>query len=584
MTLAESIQALVAQVSKIGGESAGLLQRIVDLEAEVSRLRKLVVPFYWNTVTLNFTNGTAASVNLATFLVNPQSRTVTYTVKSGSLPSGCTLSGSTVSYNGTGAVGASSVQFSATQGGYVADSAVITASIAAAQVGNRAPVWSTIPAQTTTAGTPLTFSVGPYASDPDGDPMTFGRTGGAADTAPAGVTVSSAGVLSVPANTAPGSYTVEVYADDGQGGALADWQARANAAGVVWAHRFSDSTADYWLRQGEYSTAVTRRLSTDGIIGDGCLEMFIPAGQTPGNVGFGRPLAPVQAYSALGISADVNKAGLTAIPFQTFYSYNGNEGFKKLSNMRGGCFGNAAYFDATQRWPGVPDFVWSGQFWIQYRVKLSASRLLPTEHIGKLFILDHNSGGTDLGELVQGIWANYRTAWPAGPYWYGAQGRWLLTNPQGEPAGCNYLPGSTYTACTYGQDTAANCWSYPADTWMTFNIGVTPGRKSVSSDGGYQFTTKYYDAGLIVKVAVQGATSWTTLINKSDYYWYYDGQYGNDIPAQWGWAGQQVEPGFNEIRFMQFNGGAEQTAVKNDISVKLDQIICSTTEPALPQY
>lgn len=582
MTLAESIQALTAQVAKIGGESGGLLQRIAALEDEVSRLRKQIQPFYWTTVTLTFTNGTAASVDLATFLVNPQGRSITYTIKSGSLPSGCTLSGSSVVYSGSGAVAASTVQFTASSGGYTSDSASVTASIVAAPVGNRAPVWSVADnyalTPAATAGTAANYNVSPYASDPDGNTITFSRTGG---TAPAGVTVSSAGTISVPTSIAAGSYTVTVQANDGQSSGLSDWQARSGSPGVVWAHRFSasDTSGDYWLRQGESSSAVARRLSTDGILNDGCLEIFIPQGQTPGNAGFGRPLAPVQAYAPLGIQGDANPKGLPALPMQNFFSYQGNEGFKKLSNMRGGCFGNPAYFDATQYYSGVPEFVWSGQFWLQFRVKMSASRLLSTEHAGKLFILDHNSGGTAMGELVQGINADRWAAWPRGMYWYTAQGRQELTNPQGNPG--NYLPGSTYTSCTY-PPTSANCWSAPADTWITFNVGVTPGRQSVSSDGGYTFTTKYYDAGLIVRAAVSGATSWTTLIDKSDFFWWYDAQFNNSIPASWGWAGAQCPNAFNEIRFLQYNGGADQFAVNNDISVKLDQIICSTTEPALP--
>lgn len=588
MTLAESVQALVSQVAKIGGETGGLLGRITALEDEVSRLRKQVMPFYWQTVTLQFTNGTASSVNLSTFLVNPYSLAVTYTVKSGALPSGCTLSGSTVSYNGTGAAGASVVAFSATSGSYVADSANVTATIASAPQGNRAPVWSVADnfalTPAATAGTATNYSVAPYASDPDSNPLTFSRTGG---TAPAGVTVNTAGTISVPTSVSAGTYTVTVQADDGQNNALADWQARSSRSSVVWAHRFSatDTSGDYWLRQGESSSAVASRLSTGGIIGDGCLQVYVPQGQTPGNAGWGRPLAPVQASASLGIQADANPKGLPALPMDTFFSYQGNEGFKKLANMRGGCFGNATYFDSTQYYPGVPEFVWSGQFWFQFRVKVNAARLLGTEHAGKLFILDHNSGGTAMGELVTGFNADRNSNWPAGMYFYTSQGNYAnseLTGPQGGVGGSQYLPGSTYTACTYGNGSAANCWSMKPDTWYTFNYGITPGRQSVTTDGGYTWTQKYFDAGVIVKVAEQGATSWTTLINKSDYWWWYDANWDNGIPEQWGWAGQKCPNAFNEIRFSFFNGGPYNLPVLNDCYLWLDQILLDTAEPLLP--
>lgn len=437
-----------------------------------------------------------------------------------------------------------------------------------------------------TQGTAATIDAKAHALHPVvGQQLTFGRSGRAGDTAPASVTVNqTTGIITSPSTLAAGDYAGEIYDDDGVTTGQTDWQNRANQAGVVWAQSFAtgDSSGDYWMRQGESSTAVCRRLSTDGILNNGCLEIFIPQGQTPGNAGWGRPLAPVQAYPAFGIAADNNPKGLPALPMQNFFSYQGDEGYKKLSNMRGGCFGNAAYFDSTQYYPGVPEFVWSGTFWLQFRVKINSNRMLASEHAGKLFILDHNSGGTAMGELVQGINADRWSAWPRGMYWYTAQGRQELTNPQGNPG--NYLPGSAYTSCNY-PPTSANCWSMPIDTWVTFNVGMTPGRQSVTTPGpdfGYVFTTKYYDAGLVVKVAAQGDTAWTTLINKSDFWWWYDAQFNNTIPAQWGWAGQQCPNAFNEIRFSQYNGGGQQFVVNNDISVKLDQIICSTVEPALP--
>lgn len=78
---------------------------------------------------------------------------------------------------------------------------------------NRSPVIATIPDQTRAMGS--TFSLASYFSDPDGDALTCTRTGG---TAPAGVTVSTAGTVTVSMAVPAGSYTVSVSVDDGRGG------------------------------------------------------------------------------------------------------------------------------------------------------------------------------------------------------------------------------------------------------------------------------------------------------------------------------------------------------------------------------
>ncbi len=72
------------------------------------------------------------------------------------------------------------------------------------------PVWAAIPDRRVNPG--ASFSVANYASDANDDPLTFSRQGG---TAPAGVTVSAAGIVTVPGDTPVGDYTVIVGADDG---------------------------------------------------------------------------------------------------------------------------------------------------------------------------------------------------------------------------------------------------------------------------------------------------------------------------------------------------------------------------------
>lgn len=180
----------------------------------MSRIRRIVMPFRWNTVTAVFTQGTAGSVNLSAFLDNPQGRGIIYTVI-GTLPTGVTLSGSTLTYNGTSPASLASVQFRATSGSYAAESSPVAVTIQVVTVTNRAPTWATTVGPFTVPSTGGTVALSSFASDLDGDPLTFGRTGGVLDTAPGGVSVNSAGVMTVSSGITAGAYSVEVYADDG---------------------------------------------------------------------------------------------------------------------------------------------------------------------------------------------------------------------------------------------------------------------------------------------------------------------------------------------------------------------------------
>jgi hypothetical protein len=581
-TLAAALREATSHASKLGGETSGLLRKIADLEAEVSRLRKLVPPISWNPITLVFVSGTASSVNLSAFLVNNQNKTVTYSVYSGTLPSGCTLSGSTVSYSGVGAATVANVQFRATTGAFNVESATVAATInAPPTLPNQAPVWSVADnfalTPQLTQGTAGQYSVFSYASDPENNPLTFSRSGG---TAPASVTVSSAGLITVPATVPAGSYTVTVVADDGYTPPASNWASRSTAPGVVWAQRFNTSASDYWIDPGSpsSSTAVVRRIATDGVQGDGCLEVFVPAGSDPGNGAWTRPLAPVRAFAG-HYAADANVAGLPVIPFDTAYSVNDRPS-ERLYNMRGGLFGASQYFNSTQIQSGFPEYVYAGKFWIQMRVKLSASRVLAAEHQGKIFNIDQAGNDTCMHELVVGVEAGGYPSAPRLPYFYTAQGNRnisRLNNPQAQTASSVRQPG--IPLCAYDASSNLNagaCWQWPADTWVTVNIGINLGSQNTTADNGFTFPSPIRDTGLTIRVAVDGATSWTTLVDKADYYWWYSQVLGSSF----GYGAASF--GMQKLVLYAFNGGTSQTPAVSDFYHRFDEIICSTQEPALP--
>jgi hypothetical protein len=203
----------------------------------VSRLRKTPQPFRWTAIPIAFTQGTAASVNLASYLSNPQARTITYSTV-GTLPTGVTLAGSTVSYNGTAVAATVSVRFRASSGTYEADSDLTTVSIAPV-VGNSDPVWLT-PTNlgTITANTPFSFTL--TAADPDSDPISFivGALPGAATATPQTQSGTTRGIVVAGTGLSAGTYTFTINADDepplGQVTGLLASAASSSAIGLSW--------------------------------------------------------------------------------------------------------------------------------------------------------------------------------------------------------------------------------------------------------------------------------------------------------------------------------------------------------------
>jgi hypothetical protein len=203
----------------------------------VSRLRKTPQPFRWTTIPVAFTQGTVDSVNLANYLSNPQARTITYSVV-GSLPSGVTLAGSTVSYNGTGVAATASVRFRATSGSYEADSNVTTVSIAAV-ASNSDPVWLT-PTNlgTIQPSTPFSFTL--TAVDVDSDPINFivGALPGNAQPTELTQTGTSRAIVIAGSGLSAGTYTFTINADDepplGQVFGLVASTLSTTSIGLVW--------------------------------------------------------------------------------------------------------------------------------------------------------------------------------------------------------------------------------------------------------------------------------------------------------------------------------------------------------------
>jgi hypothetical protein len=235
----------------------------------MSRLRKTQLPFRWLSFTLNWTQGTAGpSVNLSTYVNNPQNRTLTYSVV-GSLPSGVTLTGSTLSYNGSGAAIQTTAQFRITDGLYTAESAATALTIVQVQV-NTPPSWTTSATLgSVVAGSSFTFPL--TATDAQGDTINFIFANPAFGTATQGTQSGNNRTLvwAGTAPTAPGTYTFVVDAVDvpplGQVTDLTATTQTSSSIALSWSA--VNFAAGYQVQRGptgvdQWTTVVTGHPST----------------------------------------------------------------------------------------------------------------------------------------------------------------------------------------------------------------------------------------------------------------------------------------------------------------------------------
>jgi hypothetical protein len=469
------------------------------------------------------------------------------------------------------------------------------------------------------------------------------------------------GILTIADTVAGADYPVSVDLSDATPVAdkLQDWINRSTGPGVVWAHRFNDDSAMYFGTRYEQSTGVwhykdnqftpppnesyTWRNPNDGIMEDGCLELFCPAGTTP-NCVWGRPLAPLIAEQGQGVLShlsypkDINNAGLYESSFQQFFSQNVSQ-HSKLNTFRGANFGNAAYRaewgdgeriwsefglqpSATRWYREHKEWVHSGRFWMQLRMKLSPSKLSRFERASKLmWPMERSMSNTDQAAVVMTTRAGGTTnspttqpngtyKWPTGTNIYRAQGAFDLEAdmfPYDQPrraihedfslGGCNRT-----SAGTLPDNVDDVCWGYPSDEWFTvmwsFDMGTDTPENKINPRWltdptvpnkyiGWDFTTGLptRDTTVQVYVASPGDTAWTRLVDTTTWWWY-----GNDIEGlttqRYGsfWNGAVVPYGFNVMRFTLFNGGSNNYPVFYDQWLRVDQIIFSTQEIPLPVY
>jgi len=326
------------------------------------------------------------------------------------------------------------------------------------------------------------------------------------------------------------------------GNAETDWLARSTAAGVVWAHDFRTAAeVDAFRWQGgignvptlAQSDGNTRWITSDGITGNGCMEINIPTGGIA-RAGWWRPMSPLRS-GGNGLTRDDAGANGTITP----RAWNQND-VSQNGNFRTGYYGHNDYHVQFPTWQGQSN-VWDGtDFYIQFRVKISAGRFNDANPGGKLMFIDVTGQTGDEEIVIQSTPHQsyfYRT-YPFRMYTSFGSGlayQSFLSVPQGGNNGSSLETGQYASTCTIGGNTSvANaCWEWPGDEWVTVLVHVTPGHHNATGtgagfwnprgDGNYNIAdAPFHDTGLEVWVARTGEKTYTKVMDHNGFAWIFN--------------------------------------------------------------
>lgn len=253
----------------------------------------------------------------------------------------------------------------------------------------------------------------------------------------------------------------------GTADAEADWQARISGSGVVWHHDFrTDAEVDNFRWAGGYGndpSDVARpgrciRNTSDGITGDGCLELFYPVGSSSAP-GWWRPFAPMNGASNGRGADDPGANGTIELAPWDPSNQSENEGFRRAY------YANPVYIGAS----GFSADQFNGsEFWLQFRIKVDPNRYKDgTPSGGKLSFLA-TTQQTLNQEIVHQNMRDRRSLW------YTNFGSSPDTGGSMGVDGGTKQPGGDYAECgTLDDDT--DCWLFNGGEWTTFLYHVVPG-------------------------------------------------------------------------------------------------------------
>lgn len=341
----------------------------------------------------------------------------------------------------------------------------------------------------------------------------------------------------------------------------ADWTKRSTMPGVVWAHNF-DTAAEVdnfrWANGvgnqpvvGTGDGSVTWNAS-DGFAGGGSLKITVPNGGQAGSE-WHRPMSALTAASVGRPSNDLAVGGTT--PVRTL---NHTAGTDEGYNFRTGLYApQTEQTSVGTTWQGNTD-IWDGlEFWLQVRIKFTASRWQggtwngsagSGNPPGKLIFIDVMPL-TGYQEIVVRSPAKYSWDTATGAFdMYTVHGSYyggFLGEPQGQGGGSATMqPGGNRSNCTLGHSGVQDCWEYPTDEWVTLLFHVLPGKQNdfLNPPVANILSMPFADTAIEVWIARATDTSYTKIWEKFDYRWYYD-------------SSATIPNAFNGIKFAAYMNG-----------------------------
>jgi len=243
--------------------------------------------------------------------------------------------------------------------------------------------------------------------------------------------------------------------------AEADWQSRISGPGVVWYHDFrSDAEVNAFRWTNGYSGGndplargnggnLVRRITTDGITGGGCLEIYHPPG-VAGRSHWWRPFAPLRAPGN-GKDKDDPAASGTV----TVRNWAPTDGGMQTAQFSGGWYAHSSF--SGSQYDG-------DEFWLQMRVKRDPRRIQGGN-------ASHNVGKFTYLTVCQLSLSDQEIVTYSGSKTFRMYGAWRIFEP------LDQAPGGDGTVQPGG---VSSLWQWAMnDTWDTVMYHVKPGREGV---------------------------------------------------------------------------------------------------------
>ena len=311
-----------------------------------------------------------------------------------------------------------------------------------------------------------------------------------------------------------------------------DWQSRISGPGVVWYHNFASADEVNRFRRangvgmdldgaGDNSC---RHITSDGISGGGCLELDIPTGGTScGN--WIRPFSPLTGATNGKGTDDPGAGSITPL------AWNVTQGSDYVGTWKDGVYSHEDYWDHPTRGSGAGWGSDGNEFYIQFRVKMPASRANPSNPPGKLagILLTGNGRShiTPNQELV--IISNPNMA-VLNYTNFGNRSNSALYSDQGAQTGDRQPGGDPKTCPTGFPRNSTYCTVYPTDEWVTVLIHMKAGHDGGNSNSPL-FPNANNDTTLRMWTANSGDTSYTKVYDKTDFVW----SFGEFDSTPYGW-------------------------------------------------